>query len=719
MAAEFWKKGEVFGSVCRACKVLPLSCKPFSDSALISYRYPAIFILLLLAPLLGASMAFGQGNEASDAVKKGALLDTLVEEINLESILLRLEISEGKIRLVEDKIVRAQWVHITQLLQMQIERLDTLEGDFSLGIIEHPPEGPPFPLSYLDQLRHKYRGYQDVHAQLEKAYRAADKRIEAAQSTYVSAKQKLETLKEEGSTADVKAGAEVDYQLARESFVYARLDARLINRRLKQASNNLAHIGKIIPEIEEHIIFSEQDYQLQLQNILKRETQLKNSLNKTRVELWQELSKPRDQRVYIESLESLQVLLSEALSYSHYENEIWEERQQVYRGATDTETAVQWREENTFKRSEISELVRVKMLSQKNHTKLLIDLENRESTAPAPLNIELQKEMLMRRQFAFDNLETGMELLDDHLSDLRRISHVETFNYLKEKTLYVFNSFWNLQLAVVQDRSITTGKGVTAILLFIAGLMIARLFILRLLYTLLKLIGIREGIAYTITQLLFYLALFALLFGAISYSGIPLHIFAFFGGALAIATGFGSQKIVSSFLSGVVLLMEGSIRVGDMVQVDDSKGRVKSIGMRHTQMTTFNNVDILIPNAKFLEENVINWTLESELIRSDINVSINYSAPVETVIEILEQLANDHSHVLNEPAPEAFLETINCDHGYLRFTLYYWHQMPSPREHLIINSELQIEMIERFNHQGIRLASPTQDIIMHRGLAAA
>ena len=100
-------------------------------------------------------------------------------------------------------------------------------------------------------------------------------------------------------------------------------------------------------------------------------------------------------------------------------------------------------------------------------------------------------------------------------------------------------------------------------------------------------------------------------------------------------------------------------------------------------------------------------------------MSINYSAPVETVIEILEQLANDHSHVLNEPAPEAFLETINCDHGYLRFTLYYWHQMPSPREHLIINSELQIEMIERFSHQGIRLANPTQDIIMHRGLAAA
>lgn len=673
---------------------------------------------LTLSLILPTSIVFAQEYGPSGEISGGVTADNPIEEISLADIRNRLEISKEKVDLTEDKAVRAQWVHIKQLLQMQIERLDTLEGDFSVDVITYPPDSPPFPLSYLDQTRHRHREYQSVHAQLEKAYRAAENRIEAAQSTFVSVKQSLGALAEEAGTAVHQATVELDYLLARESLIYARLDARLINKRLKQASSNLAHTAKIIPEIEKDTIFSDQDYKLQLNNILKRERQLKESLENTREDLSQELSKARDKRVNVQAMESLQVLLSEALSYLHYENEIWDERREIYRGTTDTETAVKWREENAFKRSEISELVRVKMLSQKKHAKLQFDLQKKESMVTATPNVELQKEILVRRQFAFDNLETGLELLHDHLSDLQRISHVQFSKYLKEKSLYVLNSFWNLQLAVVQDRGITVGKGVTAILLFIAGLIIAKLLILRFLYSLLKIIRVREGVAYTITQLLFYLALLALLFGAISYSGIPLHIFAFFGGALAIAAGFGSQKIVSSFLSGVVLLLEGSIRLGDMVQVDDSKGRVKSIGMRHTQITTFNNVDILIPNAKFLEENVINWTLESELIRSDITVSVDFNASVETVLDILIQVAIDHALVLEAPVPEAFLERINSDHGYLRFKLYYWHHMPSPREHLIINSELQIEIIKRLNHQSIGLASPTQNIITHRGFAA-
>ena len=205
--------------------------------------------------------------------------------------------------------------------------------------------------------------------------------------------------------------------------------------------------------------------------------------------------------------------------------------------------------------------------------------------------------------------------------------------------------------------------------------------------------------------------------GAISYAGIPLHIFAFFGGVLAIAAGFGSQKILSNFLSGVILLLEGSIRVGDMVQVDETQGTINSIGLRHTQLTTFTNVDILIPNAKFLEENVINWTLRSDIIRSDIAIGVYFNAPVDTVVEILVQVAVDHPKILKEPEPEAFIEHINCDRGYLRFNVYYWLRMRSPRDRLVVESELRMEMINRLSAQGVDLASPTQDIIFHKGSA--
>jgi small-conductance mechanosensitive channel len=271
-----------------------------------------------------------------------------------------------------------------------------------------------------------------------------------------------------------------------------------------------------------------------------------------------------------------------------------------------------------------------------------------------------------------------------------------------------------VELAVVQDRTITVGKTLTAIVLFIIGLIVLRLLIIHFFYFFLRKIRIREGISYTVSHLFFYVVLVILLFPVISYVGIPFHIFAFLGGALAIAAGFGAQKILSNFLSGVILLLEGSIQVGDMIQVDDTQGTIRSIGLRHIQLTTFTNVDILIPNSKFLEGNVINWTLRSDIIRSDIAVGVYFNAPPDKVVEILVQVAADHPKILDEPKPEAFIENINCDRGYLQFNVYYWLRMRSPRDRLIVESALRKEIIHRLNVHGIELASPTQDIVLHR-----
>ncbi len=676
-------------------------------------------LLLISVLLIMPSLALSQENLIPEITTEEISSDPLAEEMNAAKVLRRLEVSRNKLKAAMDKPTRSQWVHVKQLQQMQLERLGALDEDFPLETIDYPPNTPPFPLSYLDQTRQKYREISEIHARLKAAYSAADNRIEASQKTFTSAKQQLTGLDEDGGTAEQKNRAELDYELGMESLIYARLDARLLNKKLKQAENNLAHIGAIIPIIQKEVVFSEQDYKLQLDNVLERERLLNEALDKTTEDLSTELSKPKDQRVHDKTLESLQNVLREALSYLQYENQIWEERRQIYNGEAGAETAVKWASENALKRSEISELLKVKVQGEKQHTKILLQKVEKQSAVAKAAIVELQKDILVRRQLAFDNLEAIVALLDNHLADLAKMGQVDKFNYLKEKTQYVANSIWNLQLAVVQDRAITIGKVAAAILLFIVGLIITRVMVLRYLYLLLKKLGVREGVAYTISQLLSYVLLLALLFGVIAYSGIPLSIFAFFGGALAIAAGFGAQKIVGSFLSGIILLLEGSIRAGDMVQVDGSKGRVKSVGLRHTQMTTFDNVDILIPNAKFLEESVINWTLESKVIRSTIAFGVNFDAPAEVVIDTLVQAAIDNENVLEDPVPEAFLEKINCDAGYLRFELYYWHQMPSPRERLVYNSALQIEIIRRLKEQGIRLASPTQNIITHTGPAVS
>ena len=100
-----------------------------------------------------------------------------------------------------------------------------------------------------------------------------------------------------------------------------------------------------------------------------------------------------------------------------------------------------------------------------------------------------------------------------------------------------------------------------------------------------------------------------------------------------------------------------------MVEVDQTQGRVKRIGLRHVQITTFANVDILVPNSKFLEENVINWTLESNVVRSDFDIAVNFDSPPGKVAEILVGCARLHDKVIKDPEPEAYLEQVNSDGG--------------------------------------------------------
>jgi small-conductance mechanosensitive channel len=194
---------------------------------------------------------------------------------------------------------------------------------------------------------------------------------------------------------------------------------------------------------------------------------------------------------------------------------------------------------------------------------------------------------------------------------------------------------------------------------------------------------------------------------AISSAGIPLAVFALFGGALAIAAGIGSQKILNNFLSGIILLIERSIQVGDMIEVDKTQGLVKRIGLRNVHIKTFSNVDMLVPNSKFLEENVINWTLESDIIKAHISVKVGFDVDYNEVINLLTETAINHPKVLPAQNPKAFLEEFNADNGYLLFKLYYWLRVPNPEEKLSIESDLRIGILNCLYEHGIALASPT------------
>lgn len=109
---------------------------------------------------------------------------------------------------------------------------------------------------------------------------------------------------------------------------------------------------------------------------------------------------------------------------------------------------------------------------------------------------------------------------------------------------------------------------------------------------------------------------------------IPLMVFAFLGGALAIAAGFGAQNILNNFISGLILLLERPIKVGDIVEVEGIRGQIANIGGRCCQVRRFDGIDILIPNSSFLEKNVANWTLSDQQLRFTITLAAAYGSTV-------------------------------------------------------------------------------------------
>lgn len=120
----------------------------------------------------------------------------------------------------------------------------------------------------------------------------------------------------------------------------------------------------------------------------------------------------------------------------------------------------------------------------------------------------------------------------------------------------------------------------------------------------------------------------------LNYVGLDLTSVALLGGAVAFGLGFGLQNIFSNFISGIILLLEGSLRVGDFVDLESGvRGHVKEIAMRYTRVTTNDSIDVLVPNSEFINGRVINWTLDDSFRRVRIPFGVAYGTPKETVRE--------------------------------------------------------------------------------------
>jgi potassium-dependent mechanosensitive channel len=189
---------------------------------------------------------------------------------------------------------------------------------------------------------------------------------------------------------------------------------------------------------------------------------------------------------------------------------------------------------------------------------------------------------------------------------------------------------------------------------------------------------------------------------------IPWTVFAFLGGALAIGVGFGAQTLINNFISGVILLFERSIRVGDIVEVAEQRGKVIHVGFRNSLIRRSDGIDVLVPNSKFLESEVVNWTLTDDLVRYKVPVGVAYGSPVDKVFALMAQAAAEHPQVAKDPAPLVLLDDFG-DNA-LVFALAFWTKVGPSRDGATIRSELRRRIHALFEAAGIVLAFPQRDV---------
>lgn len=206
----------------------------------------------------------------------------------------------------------------------------------------------------------------------------------------------------------------------------------------------------------------------------------------------------------------------------------------------------------------------------------------------------------------------------------------------------------------------------------------------------------------------FYGSLVSFVALSLTIAGIPLTIFTVVGGALAIGVGFGSQNIVNNFISGVILLVEKPIRVGDVVELENVSGTVISIGTRSTKIKNADSKIFIIPNSFFLEKSVLNWSYQTPILRTSINFGVTYETDVHEVENICMDIMLNTEGIQQNPMPKVIFE--DFAESSLNFRIIFWCNIDTISTIQELQSVIRFKINKRFKDRGISMPFPQRDM---------
>lgn len=228
--------------------------------------------------------------------------------------------------------------------------------------------------------------------------------------------------------------------------------------------------------------------------------------------------------------------------------------------------------------------------------------------------------------------------------------------------------------------------------------------------------GMELGVRLAIGSLARYALLTVGFIAILQSAGIDLSTLTVFAGALGIGIGFGLQNIAGNFISGLIILFERPIKVGDRIEAGGVMGDVVNISARATTVITNDNIAIIVPNSSFVSAPVTNWSYTDRHVRISIPVGVSYNSDPEAVRDLLVEAARGHPGVLEAPSPEARLAEFG-DNSF-NFELRVWTREYATRPP-VLRSELNYSIAKLFRQHGVEIPFPQRDIHIRSGAVPA
>ena len=252
---------------------------------------------------------------------------------------------------------------------------------------------------------------------------------------------------------------------------------------------------------------------------------------------------------------------------------------------------------------------------------------------------------------------------------------------------------------------ITLGNILSFLFILIVGYALANLFAFALRKLLLPRFPLQRGLPFTISKVTYYVLLVLVFLVALANAGMELNKFTLVTGALGVGVGFGLQNIVNNFASGLILLFERPIRVGDIVETKGLAGIVKRIGARSSTIQTGEDAEVIVPNSNLISNEVINWTLSSVRRRVGIPVGVAYGTEPERVLSLLIEAAAAHSGVTRNPKPEAYF--VGFGDSALNFELRFWTYQ---EDWFRLKSDVAVGLTKAFREANIEIPYPQREL---------